>query len=86
MDAKTSQVAKDLKQLRKKAGIPLRLMAKTLEFMTAGSYQHYEDRYKKDSLPYELATRVSKVCSAPGSLDTSLSHAAGLIEIAACHA
>ena len=24
--------------------------------------------------------------SAPGSLDTSLSHAAGLIEIAACHA
>ena len=25
-------------------------------------------------------------CSAPGSLDTSLSHAAGLIEIAACHA
>ena len=27
-----------------------------------------------------------KLCSAPGSLDTSLSHAAGLIEIAACHA
>ena len=27
-----------------------------------------------------------QVCSAPGSLDTSLSHAAGLIEIAACHA
>ena len=27
-----------------------------------------------------------KKCSAPGSLDTSLSHAAGLIEIAACHA
>ena len=27
-----------------------------------------------------------KRCSAPGSLDTSLSHAAGLIEIAACHA
>ena len=25
-------------------------------------------------------------CTAPGSLDTSLSHAAGLIEIAACHA
>ena len=27
-----------------------------------------------------------RLCSAPGSLDTSLSHAAGLIEIAACHA
>ena len=30
--------------------------------------------------------RNMTVCSAPGSLDTSLSHAAGLIEIAACHA
>ena len=29
---------------------------------------------------------ASWYCSAPGSLDTSLSHAAGLIEIAACHA
>ena len=32
------------------------------------------------------ANPLTKVCSAPGSLDTSLSHAAGLIEIAACHA
>ncbi len=30
--------------------------------------------------------RLFTICSAPGSLDTSLSHAAGLIEIAACHA
>ena len=36
MDAKVSQVAKDLKRLRKKSGIPLRVMAKTLDFMTAG--------------------------------------------------
>ena len=41
----------------------------------------------------EVTNRVSSAepgdhsgCSAPGSLDTSLSHAAGLIEIAACHA
>ena len=33
-----------------------------------------------------VAHAFSKCCSAPGSLDTSLSHAAGLIEIAACHA
>ena len=38
-----------------------------------------------------VGTNISVVtnttlCSAPGSLDTSLSHAAGLIEIAACHA
>ena len=33
-----------------------------------------------------LTSMFSIFCSAPGSLDTSLSHAAGLIEIAACHA
>ena len=42
----------------------------------------------KNSIPmaalYGFGLR--KKCSAPGSLDTSLSHAAGLIEIAACHA
>ena len=32
------------------------------------------------------ADLLARDCSAPGSLDTSLSHAAGLIEIAACHA
>ena len=32
------------------------------------------------------AVVIFYLCSAPGSLDTSLSHAAGLIEIAACHA
>ena len=31
-------------------------------------------------------SKITSDCSAPGSLDTSLSHAAGLIEIAACHA
>ncbi len=37
--------------------------------------------------PFIMVTAESKTeCSAPGSLDTSLSHAAGLIEIAACHA
>ena len=41
-------------------------------------------------IPKELWDRLhahfTEPCSAPGSLDTSLSHAAGLIEIAACHA
>ena len=42
--------------------------------------------------PYNHGTDNSVVldamaaCSAPGSLDTGLSHAAGLIEIAVCHA
>ena len=29
---------------------------------------------------------MTKTCIAPGSLDTSLSHAAGLSDIAVCHA
>ena len=35
-----------------------------------------------------LADKIAlhKVCIAPGSLDTSLSHAAGLSDIAVCHA
>ena len=41
-----------------------------------------------DVLGFSDLVKVEKWqdCSAPGSLDTSLSHAAGLIEIAACHA
>ena len=42
-----------------------------------------------DSFDFKAMPSLNKMmvlCSAPGSLDTSLSHAAGLIEIAACHA
>ncbi len=59
-----------------------------------GENQH---QHADDDQPIDLnRTRGQRVdtddaadqpaCSAPGSLDTSLSHAAGLIEIAACHA
>ena len=51
-------------------------------------------RLLNDATPDDEINYVSEIgwhgntfiCSAPGSLDTSLSHAAGLIEIAACHA
>ena len=33
-----------------------------------------------------LREKVAGMCIAPGSLDTSLSHAAGLSDIAVCHA
>ena len=39
-----------------------------------------------DDLFRSRLDHIINMCSAPGSLDTSLSHAAGLIEIAACHA
>ena len=47
--------------------------------------QDLRDYREKNLAPPRWACGPS-CCSAPGSLDTSLSHAAGLIEIAACHA
>ena len=50
----------------------------------AGYFRDFLDTdFKKTRAPKR---QISSRCSAPGSLDTSLSHAAGLIEIAACHA
>ena len=45
---------------------------------------HYSVHHDFWRVVLQMAHRDN--CSAPGSLDTSLSHAAGLIEIAACHA
>ena len=51
---------------------------------------HSEAELWEEEVTYRDLVSVIKIfgtpCSAPGSLDTSLSHAAGLIEIAACHA
>ena len=44
------------------------------------------DEFTKRCMAVVVERRLNSDCSAPGSLDTSLSHAAGLIEIAACHA
>ena len=54
------------------------------------AWEAYRDRLKSlrilDPACGSGVFLVMAFCSAPGSLDTSLSHAAGLIEIAACHA
>ena len=44
---------------------------------------HFQDM---DMVGEAVQQSPGQACIAPGSLDTSLSHAAGLIEIAACHA
>ena len=52
--------------------------AETVEALAFNMAWHYALDVRSEADSY--------FCSAPGSLDTSLSHAAGLIEIAACHA
>ena len=49
-------------------------------------YPYWQLRFRRDAEMLRARWRNWRRCSAPGSLDTSLSHAAGLIEIAACHA
>ena len=51
---------------------------------TNGAHNFYQGNNPKATGRFTGSDKSA--CSAPGSLDTSLSHAAGLIEIAACHA
>jgi len=60
-----SEVAKRLKRLREQAGISIREMTR----LTGKSYQHYEDRYKKDELPADLARVVANALIQTGKVD-----------------
>lgn len=66
MSEETSHVADELKRLRKQAKISVRRMARLLGFNTAGSYQHYEDRFKKDLFPYDFAKRAAAILGRHG--------------------
>lgn len=55
-----SPSATRLKALRKEAGLSIREMAAALD-MSATTYQHYEDRYKKQFLPYEIVKPITTV-------------------------
>lgn len=65
-----SDVARALKRLREQAGISVRDMASAIQ-VSPGSYQHYEDRFKKQHLPADFASSVAKalVASAKVSAD-----------------
>lgn len=60
-----SESAHRLKSLRKEAGLSVRAMAKALD-MGATSYQHYEDRYKKRYLPFEMIERAGRILLSNG--------------------
>ena len=65
--------------------------AETVEALAFNMAWHYalDVRSEADSYFCEKTLRNYRrlfICIAPGSLDTSLSHAAGLSDIAVCHA
>ena len=53
-----SEAARSLKSLREEAGLTMRQLADAIP-MSATSYQHYEDRYKKPLLPLPFALQVA---------------------------
>jgi hypothetical protein len=53
-----SAVSRQLKLLRRQAGLSIRDVAHALGMEHGSSYQHYEDRYKKPLLPLDLVRRL----------------------------
>ena len=52
--SEVSEVARRLKELREQAGLTMRAVSDALGWSLT-RYQHYEDRYKRKYLPFELA-------------------------------
>ena len=56
-----SAVARRLKQIRTRAGLSIRQVAEALHMEHGSSYQHYEDRFKKQLLPLDLIQRLMPI-------------------------
>lgn len=63
-----SPAARRLKQLRQRAGLSIREVAQALGMEHGSSYQHYEDRFRKQLLPLELVQKLVTLF-APGGVD-----------------
>jgi phage repressor protein C with HTH and peptisase S24 domain len=56
--SETSAVARRLKILRERAGLSMRAVSEALGW-TLTRYQHYEDRYRRNSLPIEFVNQLA---------------------------
>lgn len=61
-----SPASRKLKQLRQRAGLSIREVAHALGMENGSSYQHYEDRFRKQFLPLELTQRLVPIFAAQG--------------------
>jgi phage repressor protein C with HTH and peptisase S24 domain len=61
-----SQVSRQLKLLRQRAGLSIREVAQALGMEHGSSYQHYEDRFKKPLLPLDLVMKLVPIFEGSG--------------------
>ena len=75
--SEVSEVARRLKELREQAGLTMRAVSDSLGWSLT-RYQHYEDRYKRKYLPFELARVLEDMFVRQGVSPGSVLQLAGL--------
>lgn len=61
-----SRSAEKLKELRAVTGLSIREVAKHLGYSHGSGYQHFEDAYSKEFLPYDLVQKLIPVFTPRG--------------------
>jgi SOS-response transcriptional repressor LexA len=72
-----SEAARQLKTLREKAGVSMRVVADSLGWRLT-KYQHYEDRYRRRFLPIELARHLADLFAPHGVNPAEVMELAGV--------
>src|SRR5689334_16623313 len=75
--SEVSEVARRLKELREQAGLTMRSVSDALGWSLT-RYQHYEDRYKRKFLPFELARALEDMFVRQGVQAGAVLQLAGL--------
>jgi phage repressor protein C with HTH and peptisase S24 domain len=75
--SEVSQAARRLKMLRERTGLSMRAVAESLDW-TLTRYQHYEDRYRRNYLPIELARTLADLFATRGVPPADVLALAGL--------
>jgi phage repressor protein C with HTH and peptisase S24 domain len=75
--SEVSEVARRLKELREQAGLTMRAVSDALGWSLT-RYQHYEDRYKRKYLPFELARALEDMFVRQGVAGGAVLQLAGL--------
>ena len=75
--SETSEAARRLKMLRERAGLSMRAVSEALGW-TLTRYQHYEDRYRRNYLPIELAHQLADLFAQRGIPRSDVEALAGI--------